>query len=87
LLSDALATAINLYVKLNNERFGLEIQMNYIPPFDAKLVLLTRMQLEVTRILVPFLDYFHQFGIKKVHMVLVLMFDPQFKDISIMNHY
>jgi hypothetical protein len=64
--------------------------MNSIPPsqFDAKLLLLTsRMQLEVTCVLVPFLDYLHQFDIKKVHMALAIMFDPRFKDLSIMNNY
>jgi hypothetical protein len=44
LLNDALANAINLCVKLTNKKFELEIQMNFIPPFqcDAKSILLTK---------------------------------------------
>jgi hypothetical protein len=45
LLSDALANAINLCAKLTNKKLELEIQMNFIPPFqfNAKSFLLTRM--------------------------------------------
>jgi hypothetical protein len=41
-MNDALANAINLCVKLTNERLELEFPMNIISPFqfDAKLLLL-----------------------------------------------
>jgi hypothetical protein len=90
LLSDALANAINLCVKLTQKRLQLEIQMNPILAyqFDVKLFLLTsRMRLEVNHVLVPFLDYLHEFDPKKAHMMLALMFDPKFKDLSIVNNY
>jgi hypothetical protein len=45
------------------------------------------MQLEVSCALTPFLDYMHQFDPKKAHMMLVLLFDPRFKDIFILNNY
>ncbi len=88
LLNDALANAIKLCVKLISERTKLEIQMNSIFPFqfDAKLFLLaSRMQLEVTHVLSSFLDCFHQFDPKT--MMLALMFNPIFKDLSILNNY
>jgi hypothetical protein len=63
--------------------------MSFIPTsqFDAKLFLLAhRMQLEVICVLAPFLDYLHQFDHKKTHMMLVLMFDPKFKDLLILSN-
>jgi hypothetical protein len=68
LLSDALVDASKLCMKLINERLELEIQMNSILPFqfDAKLLLLvSRMQLEVTSVLASFLDCLHQFDSKQ----------------------
>ncbi len=88
LLNDALVNAIKLCVKLISERLELEIQMNYIFPFqfDAKLLLLaSRMQLEVTHVLSSFLDCLHQFDPKT--MMLTLMLNPIFKDLSILNNY
>jgi hypothetical protein len=64
--------------------------MNFIPPFqfDAELLLLTsKMQLEVTHVLVPFLNCLYQFYPKKVHMMLALMFDLRFKDLFILSSY
>jgi len=64
--------------------------MNYIPTsqFDTKLLLLTnRMWLEVNHVLAPFLDCLHEFDPKKAHMMLTLMLDPWFKDLSIINNY
>jgi hypothetical protein len=55
-------------VKLTNKKFELEIQMNFIPSFqfDAKSFLLTKtMWLEITCMLVPFIDYLNQFDLKK----------------------
>jgi hypothetical protein len=49
-------------------RLELEIQIIFVPPsqFDAKLLLLSNtMQLEVNRVLVPLLDYLHEFDLKK----------------------
>jgi hypothetical protein len=63
LLSDAFANALNFCVNLTNEGLELEIWMNFIPTsqFDAKLLLLaSKMQLEVTCVLVSFLDCLHQ---------------------------
>ncbi len=88
LLSDALANAIKLCVKLISERLELEIQMNIILPFqfDAKLFLLaSRMRLEVTHVLASFLDCLHQFDPKT--MMLALMLNPIFKDLYILNNY
>jgi hypothetical protein len=45
------------------------------------------MQLEVTHVLVPFLNCLYQFYPKKSHMMLVLMFDPRFKDLFILSNY
>jgi len=62
--------------------------MNSILPFqiDAKLFLLTRrMQLEVTHVHSSFLDCLHQFDPKT--MMLALMLNPIFKDLSILNNY
>ncbi len=90
LLSDALENAINLCVKLTQERLQLEIQISFIlaSEFDAKLFLLaSRMRLEFNRMLAPFLDYLHEIDPKKAHMILALMFDPKFKDLSIVNNY
>ncbi len=90
LLSDALANAINLCVKLTQQWLQLKIQMISIlaSQFDAKLLLLaSRMQLKVNRMLVPFLDYLHEFDPKKAHMKFILMFDPRFKDLSMVNNY
>jgi hypothetical protein len=48
--------------------------------FDAKLFLLaSRMRLEVIHMFAPFLDCLHQFDPKKIHMMLILMFNPKFK--------
>jgi hypothetical protein len=56
--------------------------------FDAKLFLLaSRMQLEIIHVFAPFLDCLHQFDPKKIHMMLILMFNPKFKDIYILNNY
>ncbi len=55
-------------MKLTNKKFELEIQMNFIPSFqfDAKSFLLTKtMWLEITCMLVPFIDYLNQFDLKK----------------------
>jgi hypothetical protein len=90
LLSDAFANAINLCVKLIQERIQLEIQMSSIPTsqFDVKLFLLTnRMRLQVNRMFIPFLDYLHEFDPKKAHMMLALMFDLRFKDLFIVSNY
>ncbi len=68
LLNNALANAINLCVKSIHEKLKLEIRMNFIPAFqfDAELLLLTsKMQLEVTHVLVPFLNCLYQFYPKK----------------------
>jgi hypothetical protein len=56
--------------------------------FDAKKFLLaSRMRLEVIHVFAPFLDCLHQFDPKIVHMMLILTFDPKFKDIFILNNY
>jgi hypothetical protein len=51
----------------------MEIQIIFVPPsqFDAKLLLLANtMQLEVKCVLVPLLDYLHEFDFKKcIHNV------------------
>jgi hypothetical protein len=68
LLSDALADASKLCMKLISERLELEIQMNSILPFqfDAKLLLLvSRMQLEIISVLASVLDCLHQFDPKQ----------------------
>jgi len=90
LLNDAFANALNLCVNLTNEGLKLEIQMSSIlaSQFDTKLLLLaSKMQLEVTCVLVSFLDCLHQFDPKNLHMMLVLMFDPKFNDIFILSNY
>jgi hypothetical protein len=64
--------------------------MNFIPPsqFDAKLFLLaSKMQFEITHVLTLFLDCLNPFDPKKIHMMLVLMLDPRFKDISILSNF
>jgi hypothetical protein len=38
-------------------------------------------------VLVPFLDCLHQFHFLKTHMMLVIMFDHRFKNLSILNNY
>jgi hypothetical protein len=56
--------------------------------FDAKLFLLiSRMQLIVNHMLAPFLEYLHEIDPKNAHMMLALMFDPKFKDLSILSNY
>jgi hypothetical protein len=53
--------------------------MSHIPPyeFNAKLFLLTsRVSSKVTHVLAPFFYCLDEFNFKKVHMMLVLMFDP-----------
>ncbi len=37
--------------------------------------------------LAPFLDCLHEFGPKKTHMMLALMLDLRFKDLSIVSNY
>lgn len=37
--------------------------------------------MEVIQMLAPFLNYVHEFDFKKVHMMLILMFDYKFKDV------
>jgi hypothetical protein len=64
--------------------------MNFIPPsqFDAKLFLLaSKLELEVIHVVTLFLDCLHSFDPKKVHMMLALMLDPRFKDLSILSNY
>jgi hypothetical protein len=41
------------------------------------------MRLEVKHVLVPFLDFLHEFDPKRAHMMLVLMFDLKFKGLFI----
>ncbi len=36
--------------------------------------------------LILFLDYLHPFDPKKIHMMLALMLDHRFKDLSILNN-
>ncbi len=43
--------------------------------------------IKVTQSAILFLDSIHQFDQKKVHMMLVLMFDPKFKNIFVLNNY
>ncbi len=89
LLSNAL-NAFNLCVKSINERLKQEIWMNFIPPFqfDVELLLwISKMQLKITWVLVPFLNCLYQFYPKKTHMMLAIMFDPTFKDIFILSNY
>jgi hypothetical protein len=38
-------------------------------------------------VLVPFLDYLQKFDLKKIHMLLTLMLDPRFNDLSILSSY
>jgi replication-associated recombination protein RarA len=45
------------------------------------------MGIKVTQSAILFLDSIHQFDQKKVHMMLVLMFDPKFKNIFVVNNY
>jgi hypothetical protein len=63
--------------------------MNFIPHLNVmQNCFLTRtMWLKVTFVLDSFLDYLHVFDPKKVHMMLVLMFDPIFKNLFIVNNY
>jgi len=64
--------------------------MSFIPPFqfDAKLFLLmNRMRLEITHVLVAFLNCLHEFDPKKAHMMLVLMFNPTLMDLFIVRNY
>lgn len=37
--------------------------------------------MEVIQMLAPFFNYVHEFDFKKVHMMLILMFDYKFKDV------
>jgi hypothetical protein len=43
--------------------------------------------IKVAQSAILFLDSIHQFDQKKVHMMLVLMFDPKFKDIFVVNNH
>jgi hypothetical protein len=64
--------------------------MSFIPPsqFDAKLFLsMNKMQLEITHVLVPFLNCLHEFDPKKAHIMLVLMFNPMLTDLFIVRNY
>jgi hypothetical protein len=43
--------------------------------------------IKVAQSTILFLDFIHQFDQKKAHMMLVLMFDPKFKIIFVVNNY
>jgi hypothetical protein len=64
--------------------------MSSIPTFkfDTKLFLLTsRMRLKVNCVFAPFWIVNMNLIQKKTHMMLALMLDPMFKDLSIVNNY
>jgi hypothetical protein len=43
--------------------------------------------MEVIQMLAPFFNYVHEFDLKRVHMMLILMFDYKFKDfLKKINH-
>jgi hypothetical protein len=56
--------------------------------FDVKLTkLMIRMKLQILEIFQPFLSFMHGFDKKRGHKMLVLIFDPSFKNMWLVANY
>ncbi len=90
LLLNALTFAIKLYVNLFNERLKFQKKIDAIKEMDVHMKvkqLNVNMQRQVTIVLRPFLDFMYSFNPSKAHNMVILMLDPQFKDLSLMVDY
>lgn len=79
LLSNALAFAIKLYVKLSKERLELQAKIDAIEKMDMHMKvkqLDANMQGQVITILKPFLNFMFSFKPTKAHNMVTLMLDP-----------
>jgi hypothetical protein len=55
-------------------------------PFEAEILLLHRnMQLEVIKVIKPFLDFLRSFDAHQLHNMMVIMLDTHFKALRIVE--
>jgi hypothetical protein len=89
-LSNPLAFAIKLYVKLTKEKLELQVEVDASEKMDMRTKvkkLGANMQEQVALVLRPFLDFMDCFKFSKAHNMVGLMLDPQFKDLSLVGDY
>lgn len=90
LLSDALATALNLCIQLHKEQIEKELVSPKLEAgnFESELeVLQARMMSEVINTLAPFLSFTVSYSAKHAHNMLALMLDPRYKGLSLVKDY
>jgi len=90
LLLDVLATIIMLYVYLFKVRLILQATTDVAKDMDMCMKMKqlgVNMQLQVAFVLRPFLDFMDSFKLFKAHNMLVLMLNPQFKDLNLVGDY
>ena len=90
MLSNVVVGALQLIVQMEAQ----QLQHSTAEPplecgeFEFELeILYGRMVGEVAIVLQPFLSFPHTFDAGKVHNILALMLDPQFKDLEVILNY
>jgi hypothetical protein len=79
-----------LYVYLFKVSLNLQATIDVAKDMDMYMKMKqlgANMQLQVAFVLRPFLDFMDSFKLFKAHNMLVLMLDPQFKDLSLVGDY
>jgi hypothetical protein len=79
-----------LYVYLFKDRLDLQIEVDVAEDTNMCMKMKqfgANMQLQVAFVLRLFLDFMDSFKLSKAHNMLVLMLDPQFKDLSLVGDY
>jgi hypothetical protein len=79
-----------LYVYLVKDRLDLQTEVDVVEDTNMCMKMKqlgANMQLQVTFVSRPFLEFMDSFKLSKAHNMLILMLDPQFKDLSLVGDY
>jgi hypothetical protein len=86
LLSNALTIAITLIVNMEPKLLQLSSPSKVSDPFEVEILLLHRnMQLEVIKVINPFLDFLRSIDARQVHNMIIIMLDTHFKALRIVE--
>ncbi len=89
-MSDVLAFAIKLYVKLIKDKLELQVELDASKEMDMCIKvkkLGANMREQVALVLRPFLDFMDCFKHSKAHNMVALMLDLQFKNLRLVGNY
>jgi hypothetical protein len=87
LLSDALRITITLTMEMEITMLELSIKLKIFDLFEVDIHFLHKnMWLEVIKVIKLFLEFLKSFDVKQVHNMIVIMLDPSFKALHIVEN-